>query len=60
LSLLIKNKIMKNSRKITNYTRENGVKVYTLEINGKPVQSSTDAAKIINLLLKYPITKNIY
>tara|TARA_R100001244_G_scaffold99970_1_gene74585 strand:- start:240 stop:422 length:183 start_codon:yes stop_codon:yes gene_type:complete len=42
---------MENSRKITTYTRSNGVKVYTLEVNGKPLKSSTDANTIMNLLI---------
>tara|TARA_R110002167_G_scaffold9284_2_gene42562 strand:- start:2049 stop:2186 length:138 start_codon:yes stop_codon:yes gene_type:complete len=42
---------MKNKAKITTYTRTNGVKVYTLEVDGKPLKSSTDANMILNLLI---------
>tara|TARA_R110000751_G_scaffold258729_1_gene358084 strand:+ start:37 stop:237 length:201 start_codon:yes stop_codon:yes gene_type:complete len=42
---------MENSKKISTYTRTNGVVVYTLEMNGKPLKSSTDANQIMNLLI---------
>ena len=42
---------MKNLRKITTYTRTNGVKVYTLEVNGMPIKSSTNATDIMDLLI---------
>ena len=43
---------MKDSTKITTYTRENGVKVYTLEVNGKPLKSSTNAYKLHKIINK--------
>tara|TARA_R100000541_G_scaffold7024_1_gene14588 strand:+ start:190 stop:354 length:165 start_codon:yes stop_codon:yes gene_type:complete len=33
--------------KITNYTRTNGLKIYTLEHNNKPLASSSDINKVI-------------
>jgi hypothetical protein len=33
--------------KITNYKRANGVKIYTLEHNNKPILSSSDIDKVI-------------
>mgnify|MGYP003628660567 FL=1 len=45
----MKAKTQTTKAKITSYIRNNGIKVYTLEINGKPLKSSTKIKLLINL-----------